>query len=144
MPSPFVKHHIRSLFPSFSSPSFKSKTSTVNHERLEFLRTLLASLQNKHQNTVVREAIASLTQPGVSSLADTQDPEEYTLKRAIIGVLVVDLYSEALDIFLNESSQAESEAEWWAEVERSRQNVALYLLQSECNPTLSVENRVLR
>jgi nuclear-control-of-ATPase protein 2 len=59
------------------------------------------------------------------------DREEYALKRAVIGKIIISLYAEALDTYLTEASQVEAEAEWWADVERSPRNVAYYFVQSE-------------
>ena len=58
------------------------------------------------------------------------DPEEVAMEEAIIGKLAVALYSAGLETYLTQATEAEAEAEWWADVEGSRGSVALYLLQS--------------
>jgi hypothetical protein len=47
-----------------------------------------------------------------------------------VGKLVAAVYAQTMDVFLHEASDVEAEAEWWAEVERSRLRAAYYLLQS--------------
>jgi len=43
---------------------------------------------------------------------------------------MVGLYTKALKIHLDQATEAEAEAEWWGDIERSKLNVAWYLLQS--------------
>lgn len=65
------------------------------------------------------------------------DEEVAALIEAIIGKLAVVLYSNALDVYLTQAADVEAEAEWWADIERSKGNVALYLLQSMLTITTS-------
>ncbi|KAI0304264.1 ATP synthase regulation protein NCA2-domain-containing protein [Multifurca ochricompacta] len=58
------------------------------------------------------------------------DTEEQALKDAVLGRLVAGIYAEALDILLAEAFAAEVEAEWWADLERSRVRVVYYLIQT--------------
>lgn len=75
----------------------------------------------------------------LNSLQDAQiseapaDEEEAMLRRAIVGKLLVGLYVQALNVFLKEASEADTESDWWNDVTRSRWNVAYYLLQSKQN-----------
>lgn len=64
------------------------------------------------------DAILDVLQDGV--------PHQVVLARIAVG-----LYTNALDLYLNEASTAQEDAEWWAEVEQSNQLAALYLLQSK-------------
>jgi hypothetical protein len=63
------------------------------------------------------------------------DDEEQALKDAVLGRLVAGIYAEALDTLLSEAIMAEVEAEWWADLERSRLGVAHYLVQSTPSST---------
>jgi hypothetical protein len=56
--------------------------------------------------------------------------EEQVLKDAILGRLVVGIYTEALDTLLTEAITTEMEAEWWADMERSWLRVAYHFIQS--------------
>ena len=61
----------------------------------------------------------------------TTDEQEYALKCAVVAKILLGLYTQTLETFLNEAGDAETELEWWADVERSRLSSAYYLLQSE-------------
>ncbi|KAH9038392.1 NCA2-domain-containing protein [Lactarius pseudohatsudake] len=58
------------------------------------------------------------------------DGEEKARKDAVLGRLVAAVYAEALDILLAEAIEAEAEADWWADLGRSRLRVAHYLIQT--------------
>ncbi|KAI9443379.1 NCA2-domain-containing protein [Lactarius indigo] len=58
------------------------------------------------------------------------DGEEHAQKDAVLGRLVAAVYTEALDILLAEAIEAEAEADWWADLGRSRLRVAHYLIQT--------------
>lgn len=51
-------------------------------------------------------------------------------RQVVFAKIAFGLYSHALDLYLDEASAAQRDAEWWAEVEQSNQLAALYLLQS--------------
>jgi nuclear-control-of-ATPase protein 2 len=159
MPSEFVDHYTRFLAFSTSrpvspGPSPRSEprlneatnivTGRAKHsERKAKLHALLVSL---NQNTTTPQDIQQYTRSlqeishsghddenitGISREVSTPlDPEEVAMEGAIIGKLAVALYSAGLETYLTQATEAEAEAEWWADVEGSRANVALYLLQS--------------
>ncbi|KDQ62448.1 hypothetical protein JAAARDRAFT_122431 [Jaapia argillacea MUCL 33604] len=147
--STFVGHHTNPLIlasipaspPSFSSLSSPSPTK---HE----LSSILLSLQPPLTSTTVRKTLESLQalerSPEVASSAGGHDPEELALKAAILGRITVGLYAEALDSYLAEASDAETEAEWWGEVERSSTNVAYYLLQTLPGRLLQLAQTILQ
>ncbi|KAF8271927.1 ATP synthase regulation protein NCA2-domain-containing protein [Lactarius quietus] len=56
--------------------------------------------------------------------------QEPALNDAVLGRLVAAVYTEALDILLAEAIEAEAEADWWADLGRSRLTVAHYLVQT--------------
>lgn len=49
----------------------------------------------------------------------------------------VTAYSQSLDVTLQQALEAEREAEWWSDIEKSSWNVFWYLLQSEFTITFS-------
>jgi nuclear-control-of-ATPase protein 2 len=63
--------------------------------------------------------------------------QEQALSDAALGRLVATVYTEALDILLAEAIEAETEADWWADLGRSRLSVAHYLIQSTLSSELS-------
>ena len=157
MPSEFVDHYTRFLAFSASrpvspGPSPRSELrlneatniatgSTKHPERKAKLHALLVSL---NQNTTTPQDVQQYTRSlqdishpvhNVANITEVSgevstplDPEEIAMEGAIIGKLAVALYSAGLETYLTQATEAE--AEWWADVEGSRANVALYLLQS--------------
>ena len=67
------------------------------------------------------------------ALVRTPGGEEDALWVAIAAKLSVGIYTQLLDVYLGEASEAEDELEWWTNVERSRWRAAYFLLQSECD-----------
>lgn len=137
MNSSFSSNYVRSLATSSTLPSVSdAEPNSKKHS----LQTLVASTRQPLSSSDARKALQSLQslEQGNSNVVSivNHDDEETALKRAIIGKAVIALYAEALDTYLQEASDAETEAEWWADVERSRQNVAYYFIQSELNMTL--------
>ena len=55
---------------------------------------------------------------------------EKELKLLLEEELFISLYAESLDAALKEAIEAENEMEWWADLERSWQNITWYLVQS--------------
>jgi nuclear control of ATPase protein 2 len=106
---------LRSLFLSLSPPL--SPSSAI--EGIKYLREL------ENENSTVSSA-------GYASRGI--DGEE-GLKVAILGRLVAGIYAQTLDTLLAEAITAEIEAEWWADLERSRLRVAYYFIQSTPSPT---------
>lgn len=131
MNSSFAIHHIKSLVTS-PLPEISEAQPTSKKQNLQ---SLVVSLKRPLLRSVTREILHSLKSierddaAAVSTVQYTK--EEYALKRAVIDEIVIGLYAEALDTYLTEASEVEAEAEWWADVERSRRNVAYYFLQSE-------------
>ncbi|KAG6812573.1 hypothetical protein H0H92_002225 [Tricholoma furcatifolium] len=137
MPSAFVHHLIKPLSPSrrlsnVPATAQSSLSLQVDGGSKETLQKLLLSLNQPLSASLVIDTIGSLSQieaeANVSALgAETEDS---VLRTAITNKLLVGLYAEAIDSYLDQATEAETEAEWWADIERSRWNLALYLLQS--------------
>ncbi|KAJ7146269.1 ATP synthase regulation protein NCA2-domain-containing protein [Mycena epipterygia] len=106
------------------------EVSPVITESSETLRALLASLKPPVSQSAVDEALKYLAQPDRDALLVAEDTQEKALRSAVIGQVAVGLYARGLDLYLNEAAEIEAEAEWWANVERSRVNVAWFLLQT--------------
>jgi hypothetical protein len=130
MNSSFSTHYIASLptpaalpEPSESHPSSKKQN----------LQSLYVSLKQPLSRSDTRDTLQSLDRIERDETAAQafHDREEFILKRAVIGKIVIGLYAEALDTYLTEATDAEAEAEWWADIERSRWNIVYYFIQSE-------------
>jgi len=65
-----------------------------------------------------------------NDVALQQHPSEAVLQ-VVLAKIASGLYANALDLYLDQASAAQDDAEWWAEVEQSNQLAALYLLQSK-------------
>ncbi|ESK95766.1 hypothetical protein Moror_12495 [Moniliophthora roreri MCA 2997] len=59
-----------------------------------------------------------------------KDDEQIALEQTVLNKIVVSLYAQALSILLSQSIQVEREIDWWSDVERSRLNIAYYMLQT--------------
>ncbi|KAJ6601330.1 NCA2-domain-containing protein [Mycena vulgaris] len=112
-------------------PSFTAAdTPQAITESTETLRSLFVSLKPPVSQSSVDDALKYLAQADRDASFITEDIQEGALKSAVINQVAVGLYARGLDIFLNEAAEIEAEAEWWANVERSRIGVAWFLLQT--------------
>ena len=71
-----------------------------------------------------------------------QQPSDVVLQ-VVLAKIAFGLYANALDLYLDQASTAQDDAEWWADVEQSNRFAALYLLQSKpavSLPTMRVDN----
>ncbi|KAF8901463.1 ATP synthase regulation protein NCA2-domain-containing protein [Gymnopilus junonius] len=151
MPSEFVGHFTRSLELSASRPTSpgpgprEEKTGTETHatsqtrdtaQRKWGLHALFVSLTKSTLTADdVHQALQTLQDIDISQFAEEgadakQDPEEAALEAAIVGKLTVVLYRDAMEACLSQATAVEAEAEWWAEIEVSQWQTALYLLET--------------
>lgn len=128
--SPSLPFTAFSAVPDTRQAANSTKTSTLKHE----LHTLIASFPQSQllDSRQINDAVSVLLrseEKGKDSLT-AADAEEEALKQVIIGKLTVSLYAGAMDIYLTQATEAEAEAEWWRDIERSKTKLAWYLLQS--------------
>jgi hypothetical protein len=145
MTSPFVDNLLKPLALSRPSSPIAQREAQHPHnpslnvpgsESKRKLQSLLLELNSKQFSAVVvNNTINSLFQ--IERTAGIQGPaegahaeEEDMLKQAIVNRVVVGLYAESLELCISQATETEVEAEWWADIERSRRNVAWYLFQS--------------
>jgi nuclear-control-of-ATPase protein 2 len=138
MPSTFAQNHTRGLNSVSDSTVLHFRTDKPSVASQNF-QTLLLSLKSTSSLSQINDIVDSLCD--VEKSASGSDPEESALEGALLDKLVIAIYAEALDIYLAEAIQVESEAEWWADIERSRLSVAYYLLQSKSDLGLVGERR---
>jgi nuclear-control-of-ATPase protein 2 len=103
--------------------------STVDPSK-DVLRSLFLSLSPPFSPDRTRDAIKYLQDDGKLVASRGIDAEEQALKDAVLGRLVAAIYAEALDTLLSEAINSDIEAQWWADLERSRLRVAYHLVQS--------------
>jgi hypothetical protein len=118
---------------SQTSESPESSLSSTVDPSKDILRSLFLSLSPPFSPNRTRDAIKYLQEDGklVGGYASRSiDDEEQALKDAVLGRLVAAIYAEALDTLLSEAINSDIEAQWWADLERSRLRVAYHLIQS--------------
>jgi len=130
MNSSFTTHYIQSLAASPALPESSEAQLTSKKQNLQSLVSLKQPLSCSETRDTL-QSLEKIERDNAEISPVQPDKEEYALRRAVLGKIVIGLYAEALDTYLTEASQAEAEAEWWADVERSRRNVAYYFVQSE-------------
>jgi nuclear-control-of-ATPase protein 2 len=118
-----------------SQASPESSLSATVDKSKDVLRSLFLSLSPPFSPNRTRDAIKYLQVQGDGKLVGEHascsiDDEEQALKDAVLGRLVAAIYAEALDTLLSEAINSEIEAQWWADLERSRLRVAYHLVQS--------------
>ncbi|KAJ7157088.1 NCA2-domain-containing protein [Mycena filopes] len=132
--SNFADHFTRPLsltrLPSPEPGLTASDASAEATESTGTLRSLLVSLKPPVSQSSVDEALRFLAQGDRDALFVAEDAQEATLKTAVVNQVAVGLYARGLDIYLNEATEIEAEAEWWATVEGSNLSVAWFLLQT--------------
>lgn len=138
MSSEFIDSFTQAL--NASSPSLSSVRLDFDSEGLRIqasatkhaLHALLVSFPSSRPlNTQqIHNAISVLSRLGSQYFSLVSDPEEEALKHAVVAKVMVGLYTKALKIYLDQATEAEAEAEWWGDIERSKLNVAWYLLQT--------------
>ncbi|KIJ64535.1 hypothetical protein HYDPIDRAFT_28474 [Hydnomerulius pinastri MD-312] len=121
--------------PLFSLTSFQPPPLTGLDPRTEEIyREIDATLKPPFSEQSLHNALKLLQddhflQLRSSSQAQNAQASEELLE-AVLGKVAFGLYASALDLFLDEASAAQNDAEWWTEVEQSNQSAALYLLQT--------------
>lgn len=146
----FTKPLIHSFVfkPPFPLPgeSNTDALSSADSSKKHALHSLLVSLNDTQTITssVVANTVTSLRSLDTPTLLNADDPEEEALKHAIVTKLVVAVYAEALDTYLTQATEVEAEAEWWADIERSRLNVTWYLLQTLPGRLLNVARIIVQ
>lgn len=142
MASTFVRHFVepllneKQLLSGIDTQDFQAaqyNQSAVN----DSLRLCLLSLEQPTtaSESTLHEAIETLTSSetltSITGLPSRDaDPEERALQRALANHITVAMYAQSMTTLMEQCVELEEEAEWWDEVERSRWNVAWYLLQS--------------
>lgn len=129
MTSNFAVHYTERLIPL---TRLQLSTQTKPTSDGGILKSTHAMLQGSPSGATVRESVDFLCtfsvredKPGLQS-----DSEELVFYNAVFRKTIFDLYALAVDLYLEESSAAQLDAEWWADIEQSTWSVASYLLQS--------------
>ncbi|KAH0832045.1 ATP synthase regulation protein NCA2-domain-containing protein [Lanmaoa asiatica] len=108
----------------------------------QFYRQIDAILKPPFAADTIRDVLTLLQNDAALHASEQQHPSEVVLQ-VVLARIAFGLYANALDLYLDEASAAQDDAEWWAQVEQSNQLAALYLLQTLPKRILSLL-RVLR
>ncbi|KAF8635828.1 hypothetical protein AX15_000027 [Amanita polypyramis BW_CC] len=126
----FTKPLISSLPLTPAFPSEATSGTPKATERKQSLCSLLLALNSAPSRSGLGDCISTLVRIEEDAGHEVQDGEEKALNNAVTFKLLVNLYAEALDIYLGQAMQVEAEADWWSDVEHSRLNVLMYLVQT--------------
>ena len=136
--SSFADNYVQSLLSTAQSSSklcsFNEEAIVANEtedlardQRLENLLVQLKSPANRDTlRSVVKELLETDSSSGTLTRADNN-----AVRAAVETRVVVGIYAEALDQWLQEAIELDSEAEWWDNVGRTNVSVLSYLLASE-------------
>lgn len=125
----FTIHYTERLVPL---TRLQLSTQTKPTSDIGALKSTHAMLQGSPSEATVQQSIDFLRtfpvrgdKPGLQS-----DSEELVFHNAVVRKTIFNVYALAVDLYLEESSAAQLDAEWWADIEQSTWSVASYLLQS--------------
>ncbi|TFK74832.1 NCA2-domain-containing protein [Pluteus cervinus] len=128
----FANHFTKSLVPHIPNnpPQVLQHVSTQQQSQNQALVDLLSYLTPPIRHHNLCHAVETFSTMGTSLAVSAADPEEQALKIAVYSQFVVGLYTESLRLCLSQATEAEAEAEWWSERERTPMRLALYLVQT--------------
>jgi nuclear control of ATPase protein 2 len=138
--SSFAQNYIHSLFsvtqlsPNLAQNSFatEGRDDDEAHKDDEKLEGLLVQLKDPSDRESLLSAIKELHDSDAEATSMAAEKDDSSSMRAAVETrIVVDLYAEALDQWLREAIELDSEAEWWDNVGRTYTSVLSYLLASE-------------
>ncbi|EJC98511.1 NCA2-domain-containing protein [Fomitiporia mediterranea MF3/22] len=130
--SSFAATHVHSLLAAVKSVPLTPKNEVAvssdetkeQSSREQKSNALLHQLNSPFDKSSLRSTLLELYEQS-SELASG---EEFVIRTALERRIVVGLYAEALDQWLQEARETDSEAEWWDAVSRSLRSLAWYLL----------------
>lgn len=131
--SGFTAHHTHSLFaktiPQDNLIYIQEDRKELPHENA--LQSLLKSLKPPIEKSRLRSALLSIKDYEEQFHSESaQNNDIFILKQTIISRLLVGFYAETLDVCLQEAVEADAEAQWWGDIERSWRRLVWYSLQS--------------
>ena len=130
-----IQKHGDERVDAFSAQDERTVPASDVPEDVERLYNLLASLKSPLNYAALQPALAELTklekERKEASTAYIKSGDAMNAKNVLTAKILIGLYAQALDITLKEACEADAEAEWWADIERSKRAVVWYLDASE-------------
>lgn len=130
----FVSHLHHDLTSKIGLPSTVVSPGTpgLPSQSRQALRTYFLALNPPTSLKSSQESVSRLQNLQKSgAFVQSSDGEEEALLAAIAAKLAVGIYTQFLEVYLDEASEVEAELEWWSDIERSRWRTAYFLLQSK-------------
>ena len=126
------------VLPPYPSPTASPVLRTVSNDAL---RTYFAELNPPVSLADAETCINALHHFDANGdFAGLSYGEDEALRTVILVKLLIGLYVQTLELYLDEASDVETQLEWWADIERSRLRSAYYLLQSEFSRSSHIVN----
>ncbi|KAF8510354.1 NCA2-domain-containing protein [Hysterangium stoloniferum] len=124
--------HDALLSPRRSLPSSPSAgIHPTTSDKTQRLHSLLASFKAPVNPSLVQETIDILKKDGLGIASVTGNNEdEMMLREAAVAAIAASIYGRILDTLLHQATEADTEANWWAETERSRQGLIWYMIET--------------
>ncbi|KAJ3557126.1 hypothetical protein NM688_g1633 [Phlebia brevispora] len=131
--STFVSHLHQDLSSRIVLPSTVASPGTPGSSS-QSRQALRACFLDLHPPTSLTASTQSLKRVQKlkrdEAFVESSDSEEEALWTAIAAKLTVGIYTQLLEVYLNEASEAEAELEWWSDIQRSRWRTSYFLLQT--------------
>jgi hypothetical protein len=128
--SSFIDQRTKEIFQNASIDALPRTPplSTVNRDGDvgRDLKSTLAGLHTPPNDQQLIQSLNLLNDPAIESLANPDDP--YTI--GISERVIAGLYARTMEEMLQQALEADMEALFWWDVERSRYNTAWFLIQS--------------
>lgn len=136
--SSFAANHVQSIITASHSDvsseenriDDSARTQSLESERLY---SMLVNLKDPLDHDAVRQTLEDLSDDSslVATGSGAQEDDQLFLKRMLEERILVGMYARSLDLCLQEATEADTEADWWTNIERSWKSVAFYLFASE-------------
>jgi nuclear-control-of-ATPase protein 2 len=129
--SSFIDQRTKEIFQNASTDVPPTPSPTANQDSdVESskgnLKSTLAGLHTPPNDQQLVQGLELLNDRAVESLASLQDPYAIGISERVVA----GLYARTMEEMLQQALEADMEARFWWDVERSKYNIAWFLLQS--------------
>jgi len=129
--SSFIDQRTREIFQNASTDVLSTTPPSAAHQesdsqRARNLKSTLAGLHTPPNDQQLAESLNLLNEALGKSLADPPDPYAVGISERVIA----GLYARTMEEMLQQALEADREARFWWDVERSKYNTTWFLMQS--------------
>ncbi|KIJ54558.1 hypothetical protein M422DRAFT_200395 [Sphaerobolus stellatus SS14] len=111
-----------------TSPAPEAQSASL--PRIDKFRSLVSAFKTPVNPKLIQETLEELQKEYDQVGTFEAGSEEDALRTAALGAVAASLYGHVLDILLQQATEAEGEANWWGELERSRTYLCWYMVQT--------------